>query len=227
MLHAVFHIDGITRFFQGTDALAQMFLILIGYGWRDQVKAVCCQLFRGFVAENLERGPVDVDNARILQTMIHYAAVDGGKDCFQRLVFADDFLLICALLRHVNAYADSSHDSAVPVIQGGLVAHKCSHLFPGFDGFLGYQCLSCAHDLMLRFDAGGIVLLHIPDIGVPAALYLLLGLVDRLTEAVVYFFMDAVLILVPHQIGNVIDRCFKKVAGFPEIPAHLYGLLPP
>ena len=79
---------------------------------------------------------------------------------------------------------------------------------------------------MLRFDTGRIVLLHVPDVGVPASLHLLLGLVDCMAEAVVHFFVDAVFVLVPDQIGNVVDRRLQKMAGFPEIHAHFAGLLP-
>ena len=158
--------------------------------------------------------------------MTHYAAVHGGKNGFQIPVLFHNFLFIGAFFSHVNAYAHGTHDRPVKIVEGRLVTHKCPQLVSGFNGLFGYEGLLFAHDLVFRFDAGGIVFLHIPYIGMPAALHLLLGLINSPAEAVVYLFVNAVLVLVPDQIGNIINRSFEIMIGLPKIPAHLTGLLP-
>jgi hypothetical protein len=39
--------------------------------------------------------------------------------------------------------------------------------------------------------------------------------------------VNALFILIPNQVGYIIDGRFKKMTGLPEILAHLAGLLPP
>ena len=70
-------------------------------------------------------------------------------------------------------------------------------------------------------------MLHIPDIGMPPPLYLLLRLVDCFAEAVIDLLMDSVFILIPDKAGDMVDGGFKKMTGFPEIFGHLIALLPP
>ena len=62
--------------------------------------------------------------------------------------------------------------------------------------------------------------------GVASALHLDLGLVDGAAEAVVDLLMDAVLVLVPDQIGDAVDGGLQVLAGLPVVPAELAGLLP-
>ena len=50
---------------------------------------------------------------------------------------------------------------------------------------------------------------------------------DRLAEAVIYFFMNAVFILVPDQIRHIVNRCLQKMLCLPEVFAHFIRLLPP
>ena len=53
-------------------------------------------------------------------------------------------------------------------------------------------------------------MLHIPDIGMPPPLYLLLRLVDCFAEAVIDLLMDSVFILIPDKAGDMVDGGFKK-----------------
>ena len=69
-------------------------------------------------------------------------------------------------------------------------------------------------------------MLHIPDIGMPSPLHLLLCLVDRFAEAVVHLLMNAVFVLIPDKVWDVVNGRFQVVAGLPVILAHLTGLLP-
>ena len=57
--------------------------------------------------------------------------------------------------------------------------------------------------------------------------HLLLCLVHRPAEAVIYLLMDPVLILIPDQIRNIIDSSIEEMPGFPEILLLLTDLLPP
>ena len=86
--------------------------------------------------------------------------------------------------------------------------------------------LPVLHHEALRLDAGRVVLLHVPDIGVPPPLHLLLGLVDCPAEAVVHLLVDAVLGLVPDQVGHAVDGGLQIVAGLPELGGLLAALLP-
>ena len=76
---------------------------------------------------------------------------------------------------------------------------------------------------------GGVVPLHVPDVGVAPALDLLLGLVHRAAKAVVDLLVDAVLILIPDQAGDAVDGGLQVLAGlpgvlpFPAIPADRPG----
>ena len=60
----------------------------------------------------------------------------------------------------------------------------------------------------------------------PAALHLLLGLINSPAEAVVYLFVNAVLVLVPDQIGDAVDGGLQVLAGLPGVLAPLILLLP-
>ena len=69
-------------------------------------------------------------------------------------------------------------------------------------------------------------MLHVPDVGVSPALYLLLGLSNGLAKAVVDLFMDAVPGLVPDQVGHTVDGGLQKLTGLPGVLLPLAALLP-
>ena len=158
--------------------------------------------------------------------MAHDAAVHIGENGFQVAVSLNDFLLIGPLLGHVDAHADGAHDAAVQIVERGLVGGQQPHALSRQDGFLGYAGALLGHDHPLRLNAGGIVLLHIPDIGVPPALDLRFRLVDRPAEAVVHLFVNAVLGFVPDQAGNAVDGGLQKLAGLPRVLFRLVRPLP-
>ena len=69
-------------------------------------------------------------------------------------------------------------------------------------------------------------MLHIPYISMPLALYLLLRLIHRSAEAVIYFLMYAIFIFVPYKTWNIVNCRLKKMTGLPVILIPLTVLLP-
>ncbi len=204
MTDPIFHADAVPRIFEGLDAVQQLFSVPLHYGGGNGVEAVSKELFLRLVAQDFQ-GPVDAEDPGPIQTVAEHAAVHRGKQGFQGLVFPAQFFLIGPLFRYVDPYAYSAHDAAVQVVQRGLVGGQQAGSLAGLDGFLRHAGLLCLHDDPLGFDAGGVVLLHVPDIGVPPALDLRFGLVHRLAKAVVDFLVDAVLRFIPDQVGDAVD----------------------
>ncbi len=193
----VFHADAVPHVNQGLDAAQQLLPVLLHHGGGDGVEAVLGEFLLGLIAQNGQSGPVDAENAGPVQAVAQNAAVHGGKEGFQGLVFPAQLLLIGPLLCHVNAHAHSAHDAAVQVVQGGLVGGQKPGSPASLNGLFRDASLPAFHDDPLGLNTGGIVMLHVPNISVPLSLDLLLGFVHRLAEAVVYFLMHAVLGLIP------------------------------
>ncbi len=149
--------------------------------------------------------------------MAQHAAVHGGEQGFQRVVLPAQLLLIGPLPGYVDANAHGAHDAAVQVVQGGLIGGQQPGPLAGLDGFLRHAGFLRLHDDPLGLDADGVVKFHVPDVSVPLALDLLLGLVHRLAEAVVYLFVDAVLGFVPDQVGHAVDGGLQVLPCLPEI----------
>ena len=193
----VLHADAVLHVFQGLDAVQQLFPVLAEHGVGNGVEAGLQEFRLGLEAQNGQSGPVDAEDAGSVQAVAQYAAVHGGEEGFQGVVLPPQLLLIGPLLRHVDAHAHGAHDAAIQVVQGGFVGGQEPGSLAGLHRLLRNAGLPALHDDSLGFDAGGIVLLHIPDIGVPLSLDLLLGFVHSLAEAVVYLFVNAVPALVP------------------------------
>ena len=226
MVHAVLHADAVPRGVQGHDAFPQRLPVFLQHGGGHHVEAVLQQLLLRGVAQQLQRGLVDADDVLSVQGVAHDAAVHGGEQGLQNLAFPDDFLLIGPLLGHVDGYAHRAHHGAVQIVQGGFIGGEQPLPLPGEDLFLRHAGLPFGHNLPLRLDAGGVVLLHVPDVGVAAALNLLLCLFDGAAEAVVHLLMDAVLILIPDQVGHAVDGGLQEMAGLPQVLFLLTALLP-
>ena len=226
MPYAVLCADAVSGFFQGSDLILKFFPVLVQYGWGHQVKSVLQHSFGGRVSQNIQGGGVDADQTRTVQRMTHNAAVHRGKECFQRLIFADEFPGISAFLRHIDSDAHRSHDTPVQIVQGGFVGGEGAQPLAGLYGFFGNAGLFGLHHNALRFDAGGVILLHIPDVRMASSLYLGFGFSDSITEAVVYLFMDSVFILKPDQIGRVVDNALQIMAGLPAVIGDFTILLP-
>ena len=154
------------------------------------------------------------------------AAIHGGEDGFHGAVLLDDLVLVGAFLGDVDAHADGAHDRAVDVVEGRLVGGEQARAIAGLHGLLRDNGGLGGHDPALRFNAGGIVGFHVPDVGVPAALHLFFGLVHRGAEGVVDLVVDAVLGLVPHERRNGIDGGFQILARLPGVGVALAGALP-
>ena len=226
MLDAVFDIGSISQIFQGLDLLPQFELVPGENRRGNHVKPVLLQRLPGRVAQNLQRSPVDADDMAPVQGMTHNPAVHGGKDRLKRLIFADQFLGIDVLLRHVERDAHRPHHAAVQIVQRRLIGGK-DPLFPSrLDDLLRDMGLPVLHHEALRLDAGRVVLLHVPDIGVAPPLHLFFGLVDCVAEAVVHLFVDAVFGLIPDQIGGTVDRRLQELICLPMVLPLLIALLP-
>ena len=224
--HAVLDAHVVAHLFQRLDAGAQPVPVLIQHRGCHGVESGRQHLLPGLVAQYAQRGPVDADDVLAVQRVAHDAAVHGGEKGLQLTALADDLLLVGPLLGHVNGHAHGAHHAAVQIIQRGLVGGQQPRVPSGLDHLLGHAGVPLLHDDPLRLDAGGIVLLHIPYVGVAPALHLLLGLVDRPAEAVVHLLVDSVLCLVPDQVGDAVDGGLQEVAGLPEVLAQPPGLLP-
>ena len=222
ILHAGAVPDGVQRM----NALPQLWLVFVQHGVRHGLKPVPEHLLLGFIAQYLQGRPVDAEYPRPVQRVTHHAAVHSGEKRLQRAVFLMERLLIGPLLGNINRYAHRAHYAAVQVVQRGLVGGQQPRPPSGLDDLLGYAGLPFVHDLPLRFNAGRVVLLHVPDVGVAPALHLLLGLVHRAAEAVVDLFMNAVFVLIPDQAGDAVDRCLQVLMGLPGVLPLPAGLLP-
>ena len=154
------------------------------------------------------------------------AAFHGGENGLHGAVLLDDRVLVGALLGDVDAHADRAHDRAVDVVERRLVGGQQARAIAGLHGLFRNDSGLGGHDLALRFDAGRIVGLHVPDVGVSSALHLLFGLVHRGAEGVVYLVVDTVLGLVPHKRRNGIDGGFQILACLPGVGVALAGALP-
>ena len=154
------------------------------------------------------------------------AAIHGGEDGFHGVVLLDDLVLVGALLGDVDADADGAHDRPVDVVEGRLVRGEQARAIAGLHGLLRDNGGLGGHDPALRFNAGGIVGFHVPDVGVPAALHLFFGLVHRGAEGVVDLVVDAVLGLIPHERRNGVDGGFQILARLPGVGVALAGALP-
>ncbi len=226
MAHAVLQADAVPLLGQSLDALPELGLIRIQHRGGHGVKPVGDHLLLGPVAQNLERGPVHTDDPGTVQGVAHHAAVHGGKEGLQLLVLPHDLRLIRALLGYVNGDAYRPHHAAVQIVQGRFIGGQQPGTLPRHHRLLRYEGLPALHDLPLRLNTGGVVLLHIPDVGVALSLHLLLGLVDRAAEAVVHFLVYPVLCLIPDQVGDTVDGGLQIVAGLPEVLGLLALLLP-
>ena len=226
MADTVFHTNAVILFFQLPDSLLKLLPILLQNSRSYHIKAFLLHLILGTVSQKPESRPVHTDNMGTVQRMAHHAAVHGCKDRLQRVVFLYDFLLIGPLLGHVDGNAHGPHHAAVQIIKGRLVGSQKLCPFPAFHHFLGDTGFSAVHNHPLRLDAGGIVFLHVPDIGVAAPFHLVLGLIHRLAETVIHFLMNPVLIFKPYEIRHIVDSSLQVLAGLPEIFIRFALLLP-
>ncbi len=217
MLDAVFYTDAVPFFLKPRDTLPEPLLILSHDRIRNHVKSFREHLLMRFVSQDIERRSVNPDDTCSVQRMAEDSAVHTGENRLQRMILPDDLLFIGTLLSHVNRDPDCTHHTPVQIIQRRLISRQKLGSITGHHRLLRYERLLLAHDLPLRLDTGRIVELHIPDIRMPASFYLLLRLIDRLAEAIIDLLMYPVLILIPDQIRDMIDRCFKEMAGLPVI----------
>ncbi len=178
------------------------------------------------VAQNVQGCLVDAQHAAAVDGVGDDAALHGGEDGLQGAVLLDNFVLVGALLGDIDAHAHGAHDRAVNVVQRRFVGGEQARAVVRLDGFLGHDGGAAFHHLALRLDAGRVVGLDVPDIGVAAALDLLFGLVDCSAEGIVDLVMDAVVGFVPHQRRNGVDGGLQVLVGFPGIGEALAGLLP-
>ena len=211
---------------EGADAAAQPFPVLRQHRGGDEVKARPRQLLLGGIAQYAQGRLVDADDASVVQGMDEDAAVHGGKQGLKVLVFAEQLLLEGPLPGDVDANPHGAHHGAVYVVQRGLVGGEHPLALPGLDDLLRHAGHLPGHDLPLRLDAGGVVLLHVPDIGVALSLDLLPGLFHGVAEAVVHPLMDPVLVLVPDQVGHAVDGGGQILLPLPELLAQAEALLP-
>ncbi len=224
--HTVFHADTVSFFLQSPDFLQQLFTVFLHNGRCNHVKSVLRHLIQGIISQNIQRRLIHADDLGSVHTVVHDTALDIVKDRLQCAVLLYDLLLIGPFLCHVDGHAHSAHHTSVDIIQRRFVSRKKPDTVPGLHALFGDKSLFLLHDLTFRLDTGRIVLLHIPDIGVPLAFHLLLRLAYRPAEAVVYLLMHTVFVLVPDEVRNIIDRSFQKMTGLPVILAHLVSLLP-
>ena len=95
---------------------------------------------------------------------------------------------------------------------------------PGLDGLLRHAGLPGLHHDPLRLNARGIILFHVPDIGVTLALHLFLRFVHRGAEGGIHLLMDAVLVLKPDQAGRTVNGGLQILAGLPQVQTLLLTL---
>ncbi len=224
--HAVLGGEAVPHLGELHDLLAQAAAVLPDHGRRHHVEALLAQFLLGREAEDVERRPVDAQDARAVKAMRQDAAVERGEDGLQRVVLLDQVVLVGAFLRDVDADAHRSHDGAVEVVQGRFVGGEQPGAGARLDDLLGHAGLPGGHDLALGLDAGGVVLLHVPDVCMALPLHLLLRLVDGVAEAGVHLLVHAVAGLVPHEAGDGVYRCVEELPRLPQIGGKLALLLP-
>ncbi len=226
VLYTVFQADTVPFFLQFPDTSRQLGLIFLQNRRSDQIKAFRHHFFLGFISKDLQRRPVNAQNLRSVYRVTYHAAVNGGENRFQRMVFPDDFLFISPLFGYINRNPDRSHHAAVQIIQRGFISSQQFYPVPCLNRFFRHMGLLRAHDLIFRFNTGRVILFHIPDVSMGTSLYLLFGLADGPAKAVVYFFMNPVDILKPNQVGRIVDGRLQKMTGFPKVLGRLVGFLP-
>ncbi len=121
------------------------------------------------------------------------------------MVAALKLFLVGALLRHVNRDADRPHDGPVQIVQRGFIGCQQPGALAGLDGFFRNEGFLRLHHNPFGLDTSGIVLLHIPNIGMAAPLYLFFCFIDGLAETVVYLLVATGFILIPNQVGYAVD----------------------
>ncbi len=149
--------------------------------------------------------------------MAENSAVDRGEHLFERGVLFDYLRLVCALFGNVDGNSDRSHNGAVDIVQRRFIGGEQLFAVSRFYLLLGNAGLLGLHNDPLGFDAGGVVIFHIPYVRVALSLYLVLGFVDRLAEAVVYLFVNAVLCLEPNQNRYIVDSRVKVLPRLPGV----------
>ncbi len=227
MTHAVLHADIVSLVLKLLDFLSQDRLVFIHNRLRHHIKSVCQKLFLRLIPQYLKRSTVDTDDTASVHRMTHNTAVHRRENRFQCVILINDLLLISPLLRHVNRNTNRSHHIPVQIIKRRLVCSEQLRSIPTLNDFLRCARFLPLHNLMLRFYAGRIILLHIPYVCMAASFHLVFRLVNCPAEAIIHLLMDPVLILVPNEIRNVIDGRLKILAGLPEILIHLLIFLPP
>ena len=142
------------------------------------------------------------------------------------MAFLNNFLFINPFLGHVNGHSHGSHNAPVQIIQRRFVNSKIFLSFSCFDRFLGNTGFLQTHHFFFRLNTGRIIFLHIPYICMALTFNLLSCLIHCLTETFVYFFVNALFVLIPDQAWNIVNGSFQKMAGLPEIFLSLILLLP-
>ncbi len=224
--NAVIHADVVAGFFERAEAFSQLGLIFIQYGGSDHVKTVRNKLLLRFVSENFKGGVIYAYNTRAVNGMAHNAAVHCCEKLFQSLIFLYKLLCILALLCHVDSYAHGTHDASVDVVKRRFIGGQKLCAFSGLNDLSGGEGLPCFHDHALGFDAGGVVIFNVPYVCVTAAFDLSLCLVDGSAEAVVHLFVNAVFVLIPDKVGDIVDSSLQKLRRLPVILERLVRLLP-
>ena len=194
----ILNVDVVAHLAQACDAGVEPLPVLIRHRGDHHVKSIGDHVLCGLVAQDFQRRPVDAEDALAVNGVAHHAAVHRGKERLQLSVLIDDLLLVGPLLGNVDGNAHRSHHHAVHVVQGGFIGCQQPGPIAGLYRLLRDAGLSRLHNDPLRLNTGGIVELHIPDIGVAPALYLVFCLVDRLAEAVVHFLVNTILRLIPN-----------------------------
>ncbi len=226
MSHTILDADIIPFFFQAVNTVPEPIFIFLQNRWGHCIKPMLHQFLLGFITQNLKRRFVDADNLGTIYRMAYHSTVHGGKDHLQNMVLLSDLSLIRPLLRDIIRHPDRPHHTAVIIIQRGFIGSQDPHAVPCLNHLLWHEGLAAPHNFILGFYTDGIVLLHIPNIGMSLPLYLFLWLIHRPTEAVIYLFMYPILILIPDQVRDIVNGGLQILAGLPEIRAHLKVLLP-
>ena len=195
--HAVFQADTVSFLFQPSDAFQQLFSVLLHHGSGDHVKTVRHDFIHRSISQDIQRRLIDAYDMRSVHAVIHHTAVYIVKNRLQGTVLLYNFLFVGTFLRHIYRNAYGSHHTSVNIIERRLVSLKQPCTITCLYTLLGNTGLLTAHYLPLRLYAGRIVLLHVPDIGMPLALDLLSGLAYRDTETIIDFLMHTVLIFIP------------------------------
>lgn len=125
----------------------------------------------------------------------------------------------------ISSNAHRSHDRAVDVVERRFVGGEQTVAFRSLHGFFRNDVLRC-HDLVLRFNAGRIIVFHVPNVGMTLPLNLLFGLAYGGAEAVVDLLVDAIARFVPDEIRDRIDGGVEELVGLPEVGLELSIGLP-